>query len=195
MDTSHFYIDLGLNHVLDLNALDHIYFLIALATPFALKTIKELIIRVTFFTIGHSLALLLNNLYEIPVDYKWIEFLIPTTIALTCIPLILQSRSSNSVNNYRGLMSLLTIIFGVIHGFGFANYFYQIEKENLNLINLLEFAIGIELAQIIIVFIVILINLIFIKYLGFSSKKWQIIVGGIILTLSSTMVYDNLFFN
>ena len=60
MDSFNFYTSLGLFHVLDFNALDHLYFLVALASSYSNSKISRLIYAVTFFTIGHSLALVLN---------------------------------------------------------------------------------------------------------------------------------------
>jgi len=48
MDTFLFYLDLGLNHVLDPNGYDHVLFLAALALPFALKKIKSAVLLASY---------------------------------------------------------------------------------------------------------------------------------------------------
>lgn len=80
-----FYIKLGLNHVLDFGAYDHILFLSALAVPFTFKHWKRVLILATIFTIAHCTSLALS-VYEVAtVDVGLIEFLIPVTILLTAL--------------------------------------------------------------------------------------------------------------
>jgi hypothetical protein len=47
---------IGLKHVLDIHAYDHVLFLIALVVPFSFKDWKRIILLITF-TIGHTVAL------------------------------------------------------------------------------------------------------------------------------------------
>ncbi|MDG2396967.1 MAG: HupE/UreJ family protein [Flavobacteriaceae bacterium] len=191
MTINWFYIELGINHVLDYNALDHLYFLVALTAPFNLKTIKKLIILVTFFTLGHTFSLILSFFYSIPINSIWIEFLIPITIAFTCLPLIFYSNKTISSNYYDLIISLTTIIFGIIHGLGFASFFSKIIIDNASIYNLLEFAIGIEFSQVIIALIVVLFKETALKFLGFSDKKLQFTLGFFIFLLSLKMIYNN----
>ncbi|MEQ9582414.1 MAG: HupE/UreJ family protein, partial [Arenibacter sp.] len=48
-----FYIQMGLEHVLDLDAYDHILFLAALAVPFTFANWKKILVLATIFTIAH----------------------------------------------------------------------------------------------------------------------------------------------
>ncbi len=59
-----FYFELGLFHVLDWSAYDHLLFLIALTIPFSFKQVKTVFWIVTFFTLGHSASLFFSA-YEI----------------------------------------------------------------------------------------------------------------------------------
>jgi len=54
------YFKMGLNHVLDFSAYDHILFLIVLAVVFSFNQFKKVIWLVTLFTIGHTLTLFLS---------------------------------------------------------------------------------------------------------------------------------------
>ena len=54
------YLNIGLKHVLDINAYDHVLFLMALAVPYAFKDWKRVLILVSIFTLGHTVALLLS---------------------------------------------------------------------------------------------------------------------------------------
>ena len=65
METILFYAKLGFNHVLDFQALDHFYFIIALCLPFSFNEFKKLLWWVTLFTLGHTLSLFGNYYFEI----------------------------------------------------------------------------------------------------------------------------------
>lgn len=60
MDQFWFYFNLGLHHVLDINAYDHVLFLIALTVPYTFKDWKHVLLLVTIFTVGHTLSLFLS---------------------------------------------------------------------------------------------------------------------------------------
>ena len=49
----------GMNHVLDINAYDHVLFLIVLTIPYIFKDWKRVFLLVTMFTLGHTVSLLL----------------------------------------------------------------------------------------------------------------------------------------
>lgn len=69
-----FYVELGLNHVLDFAAYDHILFLVAMSLPFTFSSWKKVLILATIFTITHCLSLALS-VYDITVmDVGLIEF-------------------------------------------------------------------------------------------------------------------------
>jgi hypothetical protein len=48
------YFQIGLRHVLDIKAYDHILFLIALTVPYAFKDWKRVLVLVSVFTLGHT---------------------------------------------------------------------------------------------------------------------------------------------
>lgn len=74
------YIRLGFQHIADVNAYDHMLFLLALVATYTLREWKSVLILVTAFTIGHSLTLALSALDAVNIDSQIIEFLIPVTI-------------------------------------------------------------------------------------------------------------------
>jgi hydrogenase/urease accessory protein HupE len=114
METFNFYFSLGFQHVTDFNGLDHFYFIIALALPFGFKQAQKLLWWVTLFTLGHSLSLIGNYYASVAFSAYWIELLIPVTIALSCLPILVQQTPKTN-----GYASGLTLLFGIIHGFGF----------------------------------------------------------------------------
>ncbi|MCR9265563.1 MAG: HupE/UreJ family protein [Flavobacteriaceae bacterium] len=146
-----FYIKLGLKHVLDFGAYDHILFLSALAIPFTFRHWKRVVILATIFTIAHCVSLALS-VYEVAtIDVGLIEFLIPVTILLTALfNFAYVFKEALDVGLF--LHVLATAFFGLIHGFGFSNYFKMLMAEEEDKITpLLGFATGIELSQVTII--------------------------------------------
>ena len=155
MENFLFYIEFGLKHVLDFAAYDHILFLAALSLPFTFKSWKSVLVLVTVFTIAHCLSLGLSVYDIMVIDVGLIEFLIPMTIFLTAVFNLLYIKT---VSGERSILLhvLATAFFGLIHGFGFSNYFKMLMSgEDEKLSPLLGFATGIELSQVLIVLIVL----------------------------------------
>lgn len=155
MENILFYIELGLNHVLDFAAYDHILFLAALSLPFTFKSWRSVLILATVFTIAHCFSLGLSVYDIITMDVGLIEFLIPVTILLTAVFNVLYMKTASGERSIL-LHVLATAFFGLIHGFGFSNYFKMLMSgEDEKLSPLLGFATGIELSQVLIVIIVL----------------------------------------
>lgn len=51
------YFNIGLQHVLDIKAYDHVLFLLALTVPYEFKSWKRILILVSLFTLGHTVSL------------------------------------------------------------------------------------------------------------------------------------------
>ncbi len=177
-----FYIKLGLQHVLDINAYDHILFLTAMALPFTFKSWKNVLWLATVFTITHCLALVFS-VYEIMVvDATWIEFLIPVTILATALFNIVDVMLLKE-NRTIWFHMLATGFFGLVHGFGFSNYFkMMIMGEEDKLAPLLGFAGGIELSQVVIVLLVLVLAFV-VQTLMNVKQRVFILVGSIVVIL------------
>ncbi|PRX57098.1 HupE/UreJ family protein [Flagellimonas meridianipacifica] len=180
-----FYVNLGFKHVLDFGAYDHILFLAALATPFTFKHWKRVIILATIFTIAHCTSLALSAFDVLTVDVGLIEFLIPVTIFLTALlNLIYVNRDAVNIGMY--LHSLATAFFGLIHGFGFSNYFKLLMAEEEDKVTpLLGFATGIEFSQIAIILVVL--GLAFLMQSIFKVKRKYFITFLSVLIMAITI--------
>ena len=191
IDLLWFYLKLGFWHVLDLDGLDHLYFIITLAIPYTFRQWKKLLWWVTLFTLGHTVSLIGNFYADIPISSYWVELLIPITIALNTIPLIfIKSQNSSFHKGY--FLSSTTVIFGIIHGLGFGRYFKMlITDENVSF-SLFSFALGVEFAQIIIVFNVLVISLIVINILRQERNSWQLLVGALIISQAISMIFERI---
>ena len=183
------YLKLGLTHVLDWQAYDHILFLIVLVVAYNFSNWKRIFILVSLFTIGHTVSLLLVNYSVVAISSKWVEFLIPVTILVAAFYNLLTSGKNNRSEKV-GLFYVITIFFGLVHGFGFATYYKMITGGN-EILPLFEFALGIELAQIIVVTIVLIFSFIFQSVLRFNKKDWVLVVSSIVIGLVIPMLQNN----
>ena len=150
------YFNIGLKHVLDSAAYDHILFLMALVVPYAFKDWKKVLVLVTLFTLGHTLALLLSVFEVLQIKAQLVEFLIPITILITAAYHLIMAGKPAKKERI-SFEVVVTAFFGIIHGLGFSNYFKSILPGNATdkLLPLMEFAIGIEGAQLVVVLAVL----------------------------------------
>ncbi|MBL7878557.1 MULTISPECIES: HupE/UreJ family protein [Chryseobacterium] len=185
-----FYLNLGWEHIISLDALDHQLFVLALIAVYSFSDLKKVLILVTAFTIGHSITLALSTFDIIRINSDWVEFLIPLTIVLTSLNNILirnKKQSQNNANYY------LALIFGLIHGMGFANTArVMIAKSQSIAIPLLGFNIGLELGQIAIVFGILMLLFILLKLFKVNQKDWILFVSSGVFALSLKMTLERI---
>jgi hypothetical protein len=150
-----FYTDLGFFHVLDPAGYDHVLFLTALALPFSFGQWKKVFWLATLFTLTHCFSLALSAYGVVEVDSGLVELLIPITILITALFNLYIEGRGDTLSRAFHLDLWATAFFGLIHGFGFSNYFRMLmagEDEKTG--PLLGFAAGIELAQILVLVVV-----------------------------------------
>ena len=190
------YFEIGMRHVLDIRAYDHVLFLIALTVPYAFKDWKRVLILISIFTIGHTLALLLSVYGVVTVKAHLIEFLIPITILITAI-FHLFTAGKSSKHESISIIGFVTLFFGIIHGIGFANYFKTLlsGSDSDKLIPLLEFSIGIEAAQIIVVFVVLLLSYVVQTFFRFSKRDWTLVMSSFVIGVVLPMIVESPIWN
>ena len=141
------YITLGFRHITDLEAMDHILFLFALAAIYRLRDWRDSLWVVTAFTVGHSVTLALAVTGALVLPTRLIEFLIPVTIVATCLDNLIPSlQGVRTVGRYRPVFAA---VFGLVHGAGFANYLRSMFVDQIAL-PLFGFNVGIELGQLVV---------------------------------------------
>ncbi len=186
------YFQIGLKHVLDIHAYDHVLFLIALAVPFSFKDWKQIVLLVSMFTIGHTLALLLSIFGIIAIKVNVVELLIPITILITALFNLFTAGKSSKKESIN-LVFFITLFFGIIHGLGFSNYFKSIlgGSPSSKLIPLGEFALGIEAAQIVVVFVVLVLSYIVQTVFRFSKRDWTLVMSAFIIGVVLPMIVES----
>ncbi len=135
------FIELGFKHIIPLG-LDHILFILGLflASP----KIKPLLIQATFFTMAHTISLVLvANKLMLP-NSNIIEPLISISIVFIAIENIFITQTS--IRRY-----WVIFLFGLVHGMGFASAFIETTINNTYFyISLFSFNIGVEIGQVLI---------------------------------------------
>jgi branched-subunit amino acid permease len=183
---------MGLHHVLDFSAYDHILFLVVLAVIFTNFQWKKVVWLVTLFTIGHSVTLALSAYEIVKVNMDLIEFLIPLTIFITGVVNIANTKENSK--NKGNINLIFALFFGLIHGLGFSNYFkMMIGKEEGKLLPLIEFALGIEVAQVIIVIGILITGMLLQNFLRVERRDWILVCSSIVIGFSIQMMVDRVF--
>ncbi len=193
MDDFILYTRLGLFHVLDLQAYDHILFLTVLAVIYVFSDWKKVLWLITFFTFGHTLTLALSAYDILHVKMSVVEFLIPVTIMATALANIfflkkLVTKTESNIN------LIFAFFFGLIHGLGFSSYFkILVDRNEAKLLPLLEFALGIEIAQVVIVLLVLLTGFIFMRILKVNRRDWILVISSVVAGIVIPMLFERVF--
>jgi len=141
------YITIGFRHITNLEAMDHILFLLALAAIYRLRDWRDSLWVVTAFTAGHSVTLALAVTGALVLPTRLIEFLIPVTIVATCLDNLIPSfQGMRTAGRYRPVFAG---VYGLVHGAGFANYLRSMFVDQVAL-PLFGFNVGIELGQLVV---------------------------------------------
>ena len=170
------FVQLGFRHIVDVEAMDHILFLVALAAIYRFRDARQVLWVITAFTIGHSITLALAVTGVLTLPSSIIEFLIPVTIVATGIEnLIVRDRDKAAWGGrYRPVFAG---VFGLVHGAGFANYLKAMFVDHIA-VPLFGFNIGIELGQLTVLLAIAIILAIVdrvIVTVRTPSASWQVL--------------------
>ena len=146
----------GVVHIL--GGYDHVLFLLCLLLPAAVRrtptgwravprlrdAVLPLVGVVTAFTLAHSVTLALAALQWVTISPAVIEPAIAATIVLAAI--------DNVWPIFGGRRAVVTFVFGLVHGFGFAGVLGELDLPAAQFAwALLQFNLGLELGQLLIV--------------------------------------------
>jgi hypothetical protein len=179
------FLELGLYHILNVDSYDHILFVALISIPFLFKDWKRLLILISIFTFGHTLSLVLG-IYGI-INLNTSEWLIPITIfSVALFNIFTAGKTFLKESN---LVLAIVLIFGLIHGLGFANAFKSLVGSNNTLAAILEFTIGIEIGQLVVVIVVLILSFIFQNLFRFSKRDWVLVSSSIILGFILPLIF------
>jgi hypothetical protein len=193
MDQFKFFFKEGANHILELEAFDHMLFVVALCALYLAQDWNKVLILVTAFTIGHFITLALSTLDILSFPSDIIEFLIPVTIFVAAFSNIL--RKTNTLRpGFININYFFALFFGLIHGLGYAYQLKSIMGRSQSIVTeLLAFNLGLELGQIIIVGIFMVISFIFVGLAGVTKRDWNLVISAAIAGVAIMLMIETKF--
>jgi len=167
------FIGIGFDHVIPLGW-DHILFIVGMALSSLI--FKNLFILVTTFTLAHTLTLGLAMYGVIEVSSRIVEPLIAFSIAYVAIENLITNQSLKR-------KSIIVFFFGLIHGLGFATMLkeFSMTRDNF-LTTLISFNVGVEIAQILIVSLVVCL-LLLLRFSKIDYKLYMVNPASIIIAI------------
>jgi hypothetical protein len=172
-----------------------------LCAIYRLSEWRKVAVLVTAFTIGHSLTLSLAALQIVTPQYNIVEKLIPLTIMATAIYNVWRnktsdtdgiSRSSREGETFSKPLSinyLFALIFGLIHGLGFSNYFRELLGAESEIIApLFAFNVGIEAGQLSIVAVILMVSFCAFNIFKISQQAWTQFISGAAFGIAVTLL-------
>jgi len=164
------FVVLGFRHIVDLAALDHILFLLALAAIYRVRDWRDAFWVVSAFTVGHSVTLALAVTGALVLSARLVEFLIPLTIVATCIEnLVVRDRERTGRRG--GYRPVFAAVFGLVHGAGFAGYLRSLFVDRIAL-PLFGFNVGIELGQLVVLTLAAVALAALDRLLALPAARW-----------------------
>src|SRR5690349_19394905 len=133
---------LGAKHMV--TGYDHLAFLVGVI--FFLYRLKDIVLYVSLFTIGHSLTLLLGVLGGIHANSHIVDAIIGFSVVY---------KAFDNMDGFRRFLGfapntkLAVLIFGLFHGFGLATKLQQLDLSKDGLVtNIVSFNVGVEIGQV-----------------------------------------------
>lgn len=133
---------LGAKHMV--TGYDHLAFLIGVV--FFLYRLKDVVLYVSLFTLGHSITLLAGVLGGIHAN----PYVIDAIIGLSVV-----YKAFDNMDGFRRFLGfepntkIAVLIFGLFHGFGLATKLQELDlSKNGLFVNILSFNVGVEIGQV-----------------------------------------------
>src|SRR5205085_7123034 len=157
------YLVLGVEHIL--TGIDHLAFVIGLL--FLVGFRRQLIGTITAFTLAHSVTLALSAFGLITLRSAPVE----ATIAMSIV-LVASEALREKDTLARRLPALVSFLFGLVHGLGFAGALKRIGLPPSHLpLALLTFNVGVEIGQLAVVLMAWLLTRWLSRYAWFAQSR------------------------
>ena len=133
---------LGAKHMV--TGYDHLLFLVGVI--FFLYRLRDVVLYVSLFTLGHSVTLLMGVLADLSVN----AYVIDTIIGLSVV-----YKGFENINGFERVFGVrpntkwAVLVFGLFHGLGLATKLQEFMVSDNGLVaNILSFNVGVEIGQI-----------------------------------------------
>ncbi len=192
MDTILTFLQLGVEHILDFEAYDHMLFIVSICLSSAHLSFKQLAIMATAFTIGHSISLILSVLDIVHFPSYFTELGISGSIVIfAAVNLLTRHKDLGNVT----LKYLIILIFGLIHGMGFSSYLKQLFITDTDILGpLLGFNLGIEFAQIAVILLYLLIMYILSRLVSDKAQDTMVKLCNTVVLIMGIFLFSNVLF-
>jgi hypothetical protein len=183
-----FYFKIGWEHMIDTGALDHIFFIAALASIYLFQDWKQVLVLITAFTLGHAITLFLSAKDIVQVNEKWVEFLIPCTIVITAVSNLFQktfTKRAIRINYF------LALFFGLIHGLAYASSLKWMLADDQNfVVAWLGFSLGLEVGQILVVLLILSLGFVVVQVVKLNRRIWVWVISIVVAAFALKMAID-----
>ncbi|MDP6586685.1 MAG: HupE/UreJ family protein, partial [Anaerolineales bacterium] len=160
------YTVLGIEHIL--SGYDHLLFLACLL--FIAGGLRNIVITITGFTLAHSITLAAAALQWLYLPVPAVEASIALSIIFLARELVLNNRQTLSWRR----PVLVSISFGLLHGFGFAAVLTEIGLPQTEVpAALLFFNLGVELGQLLFVMVAAFIFILLTRLVKVVKRQHQ----------------------
>src|SRR6202050_3189727 len=136
------FVYLGAKHMV--TGYDHLAFLVGVV--FFLYKLKDIVLYVSLFTVGHSITLLAGVLGGIHAN----SYVIDAIIGLSVV-----YKAFDNMDGFKRLFGfepntkIAVLIFGLFHGFGLATKLQELDLARNGLVaNIVSFNVGVEIGQV-----------------------------------------------
>ncbi len=174
------YLYLGAKHMV--TGYDHLLFLIGVV--FFLKRLKDVLVYVTLFSLGHSTTLLLGVLAGVHVN----SYAVDALIGFSVVYIVFDNLGGfRTLFGFQPNTKLVVLVFGLVHGFGLATKVQELNPPKDGLVtNILSFNVGIELGQLLALSAALMLILSWRRSPSFAryglAANFLMITGGFLLT-------------
>lgn len=166
LNTLQEYILMGMEHIW--SGLDHMLFVFGLLLA-AEQKVWKIVRLISAFTVGHCMTLVLSSLELVYLSPKIVEPLIALSILYIAVENIWRKKESGRM--------VVTMLFGLVHGFGFAEVLRGTLSGQMAL-PLFSFNLGVEIGQLVVVAVVIPV-LLLIRRVPLKIN-WNLYASGIV---------------
>ncbi|HEY3827353.1 MAG TPA: HupE/UreJ family protein [Bryobacteraceae bacterium] len=144
------FVYLGAKHMV--TGYDHLAFLVGVV--FFLYRLKDIVLYVSLFTVGHSITLLAGVFGGIHAN----SYIIDAIIGLSVVYKAFDNMDGfKRLFGFRPNTKVAVLIFGLFHGFGLATKLQELDLARNGLItNIVSFNVGVEIGQILALTVVVL---------------------------------------
>ena len=172
---------LGAKHMV--TGYDHVAFLVGVV--FFLRRLRDVVLYVSMFTLGHSLTLMGGVLLGIGAH----AYLIDAIIGLSVVYKGFENVGGFARLGWHFDTRIAVFVFGLFHGLGLATKVMDLDlSPNGLLINLISFNLGVELGQVLVLTVVVLLLGAWRERPSFERSAFAANIGLILVGLALTFV-------